>query len=297
MITYTPVIIRTYSVSTTFRITSKNCDPDLNGAYWVAAPICPYNDSGVDATFYTGSSNLSVSFQSNIQADGTGTTESENILTATQGFEILQCSNPVAPPFVQAMDPLLPNNASEYSDAGNLVSPFFYKDTRNQGAAGQRTFLDERTFFVQPSLTETVTSEWQGWAIPPAKIAPHWRDPSLVKEIPVAAQIPLNKVSPNPPDPVYSLFPLQSRSDWVTNPAVTVAYGAGAVAATGGIPSQARVDVSSKSLGAAGVATTAAASSAPLLAISSQGITARQIQAIQTAPLAATTALARFNRG
>lgn len=289
----------TRDVSTTFRITSKNCAPDLSGAYWAPAPACPYNynDTGVDATFYTSSSNLSVSFQSNIQANGTGTTEPENILDSTQNFEILRCSNPLAPPFSLAADPL-PSNAQEYWDAGNLVSPFFYKDTKNQGAAGQQIFQDERTFFVQPSLTETIT-EWDGWAIGPLKPSPIWTNPNLLKSIPVVAQVPLASVPLNPGDPVHSIYPMHNLTDWVTNPAVTVAYGGVAVAKTGGV----RAVVSSGIFKTTGVidrlpgAALAPMAHANVLTVNNQGITTSQLRAIQRVLPASTTRLIPMEKG
>ena len=46
-----------------------------------------------------------------------------------------------------------------------------------------RTFLDQRTYFVQPSLTETVIDEWYGWAIGPSTPTVNWYDPIYLDNI------------------------------------------------------------------------------------------------------------------
>ena len=231
-----------------FRITSKNCSPDLNPAYWVPGATSPYNVSGIDATFYTGSSNLSASFRTNIQSDGSSTVETETILNTVQNYEVLACSNLIAPPFLPASDPFGPNNPLLYWEAGNLVSPFFFRDTSNPGAAApQPTFLDERTFFVQPSLTETVVREWLGWAIVPYWPAQVWKDPSLIKMIPIVPQVPVPLTAVTLGDPVYSLYQMRSQTDWLSNPAVTVTYGGTAIAKAGGIQQSLPTTVSTAS--------------------------------------------------
>ncbi len=205
-------------VNYAFRVTSKNCDPAF-GANGSAPPSMPYATSAIDATFYTGSRTLSASFESRIESEGKSTPETQPILNDVRQFELLSCSNPVAPPFLPAGDPL-------YWQAGGLVSPFFFKDSANPSAGLGSKFLDERTFFVQPSLTETVVSEYNGWAIAPAQppvqvwIDPHYWEEELV----LVAQVP-KPPGPPDPDPVYSIFPLQDRTDLFTNPTVAVSYG------------------------------------------------------------------------
>lgn len=279
--------------SVAFRITSKNCDPDLNNMYWVPATPPPYDQTGVDATFYTGSSKLSVTFQNNLQADGSGTSESENILDSTQNFEILACANPVAPPFPPTQDPLQLSNAAEYADAGNLVSPFFFKDTSYMTGT-LPTFLDERTFFVQPSLTEQVITEWYGWAIPIPVSAVQWKNPGLLQSVPIHAQVPLPFVPPTPGDPVYSQYPMATQTDWATNPAVTIKYGGVAVTQSGGIPTQVAGGTVSAPVGVAGAAVSAptAKAGASRLMVGNQGITAAQLRTLNATPSAAAATLA-----
>src|SRR5262249_38233143 len=132
-----------------FRITSKNCSPDFGEAYGEFASEVVYNIQFLpDATLYTGSQTLQANFQTAIGLFGS-TPQTENILQSVDNFELLTCGNPVVPPF-------LPPNDPAYQEAGSLVSPFFFKDGPNPNFASQSTFQDERTFFVQPSLTETI---------------------------------------------------------------------------------------------------------------------------------------------
>ena len=126
-----------------FRVTSKNCNPDFGAQYWQADPSMPYSSAPtVDATAHAGSGILDVSFESQITSDGSGTTETENILQTVNNYELLTSANPVAPA------PLLDSSEPLYWQAGGLMSSFFYKDTAHVSTS------DELTFFVQPSLTE-----------------------------------------------------------------------------------------------------------------------------------------------
>lgn len=249
-----------------FRVTSKNSDPDFRSAYWQPPQSSPYNTTGVDATFYTGSSTLSASFQTAIHDDGSSTTEHEGILNTTSDFEILSCANTVVPPFLDPADVRL-------SEAGGLVAPIFFKDGRQPGAGAASAFRDERTFFVQPSLTETVIEEWNGWAIalPPAKA---FVDPKVLREIQVVAQVPQRPVPGDPGDPVYSLGAVRKVNDWATDPGTAIAYGTTLVGRTGGIGT---VNVA---LPAAGT-TTGAATSPGLSVIGRGGLDVRKLQTIQ----------------
>ncbi len=250
-----------------FRVTSKNCDPDFRSSYWQAPQASPYDTSGVDATFYTGVSRLSVSFESEIHDDRSSTTESEPILARTSQFEILTCANPVVPPFLNPADPLL-------SEAGGLVAPIFFKDSRQSDAGAASAFRDERTFYVQPSLTETVVQEWNGWAVapPPART---FKDPGILKEIAVIAQVPGPRVPTPLGDPVYALGEVQQVVDWTTDPATAIGYGDALVGKTGG-------------LGAAAVSAGTPVAAAPagiavgLTVVGARGIAVPQVHTIQT---------------
>jgi hypothetical protein len=223
-------------VGYSFRVTSKNCEPDFGSQYWQAPASQPYNTSGFDATCRPGSGTLAATFQSNIQTSGSGppassTTEQEKILDTVNNFEVLTCANPVLPPQLDPNEPL-------YQQAGGLVAPFFFKDTANPAGAGD-DLSGGVTFFVQPSLTETTVNEWRRWAIPPAAPPWTWSDPSAIGKINVVAQVPVTGRIPPVVDPVYSLLPQKDLSDWVTNPATTIAYGGALIGMSGGVATSA----------------------------------------------------------
>lgn len=225
-----------------FRVTSKNCDPDLNEQYWQPPPENVYINSApypvatlytnsapyLDPTLSTGSGSLSSDFQTAISSDGTTAPTSEKILDTLNDFALLLCANPVAPPFLNPSEKL-------YWEAGALVAPFFFKDAANPNAGTQSTFFDELTFFVQPSLTEQTVTDWDGWAIAPSPPAQIWSDPSVVNTINVVAQVPTGYLPPNLGDPVYSKFSLQSREDWATNQATAISFGNTLVGKTGSL--------------------------------------------------------------
>ena len=111
-------------------------------------PSLPYSTSEVDATAHGGSYALNATFESKVTSNGSSTVENEHLLQSVHNYEVLACANPVVLPFAD------PNAFSFYQDAGSLVAPFFFKDTRNPNV-GSTGFSHELTFFVQPSLTET----------------------------------------------------------------------------------------------------------------------------------------------
>jgi hypothetical protein len=251
-----------------FRVTSKNCSPDFRSSYWLAPQNYPYNTCGIDATRYTGSSNLAATFQTHIQNSSTSTTDTEKILNSVTNFEILPPSNPVAASFLSANEPLL-------SDAGGLVAPIFFKDTSNPGAGATSAFRDERTFFVEPSLTETVIQQWEYWAVQPPS-ANHFADPGILKQIDVVAQVPEYIGPVNPGDPVYSIGSIRDVVDWATNPVTAINFGNSVIGKTGGI--QATV----ANLAGDAVENTGIRNAAPgLSVVGREGLGISQIQILQ----------------
>jgi hypothetical protein len=265
-----------------FRVTSKNCDPELASSFFDFAPPNPYNTSGVDATLLTGASNLSSSFQSNISG-GTSTTDTEAILQTVNNFALLPCSNPVVPsPFLDPSEPF-------YQEAGSLVSPFFCKDTAHPSTN------NELTFFVQPSLTEPTIVEWEGWAILPSTPTTNWSDAGFLNQIHLVAQVPVaGPVPVNPGDPVYSVFPMQKNIDWAASPGTALRYGNVFVGKNGGINVRtgAGTGVSASGASGSGVAlagSTFGASLSKLTArqlltvVEKQGLSLSQLRTIQAA--------------
>jgi hypothetical protein len=207
-----------------FRVTSRNCNPDFSAQYWQADPFMPYSATAVDASAHSGANALDVNFESQITTDGSGTTETEHILQTVNNYELLTCANPVAP------SPLLDPNEPFYWQAGGLVSPFFYKDT------GHPSTSSELTFLVQPSLTEKTVGEWQGWAVAPPLSGQNWTNVAVLDEVVVSPQVPVaGPVAVSAADPAYSVYPMRAAADWATDPATAIAYGASWIGQKGAI--------------------------------------------------------------
>ncbi|MHB8655043.1 MAG: neuraminidase-like domain-containing protein [Terriglobia bacterium] len=246
-----------------FRVTSKNCDPGFDDQYWETAPEMVYDAPGFDATLFTGTGNLTATFQSGISG-GAGTANTENILDTVNDFALLICANTVAPPFLKPSEP-------SYWEAGALVSPFFFKDTTNPNASSQSNFFDELTFFVQPSLTEQTMEEWEGWAIAPSMPVQDWADPNLVNKIDLVSQYPAAVSVPiNPGDPVYSKYSLQPREDWSTNPATAISFGNILVGKTGQLDLK-KMSIMSGGVRVSGPGRTGSAASTPAGGVATRG--------------------------
>ena len=256
-----------------FRVTSKNCNPDFRSDYWIAPQNYPYNTTGVDATRYTGSSKLTATFQTHIQNSSTSTSDTENILKSANNFEILTPSNNVVAPFLDPNDPLL-------TDAGGLIAPVFFKDTSNPGAGVSAAFRDERTFFVEPSLTETVVQEWEQWAVQPPMVN-QFADPNILQHINVVAQVPETIGPVNPGDPEYSVGSIREVNDWVTDPATVLTFGDTVIGKQGGIQTVA-TNVANAGIGNVAVANGGFANAAAGLSIvGREGIGVTQMQSIE----------------
>jgi hypothetical protein len=264
-----------------FRVTSKNCSPDFGTGYWERAQILPYQLYDADATEYLGKGMLQARIENQVSTDGTESFETEEILQTVNDYAVLPCANPVVPPFAD------PNASFFIQDAGSLVAPFFFKDTRNPNAGGS-SLSGESTFFVQPALTETTIEQWTWWAPSPAIPAQDWSDPNVFNNIPVIAQVPTAGPFPvNPGDPVYSIYRMQNTSDWLTNPATAVSYGGSLIGKSGGIGMG--IVSTLRSLG--GVASSASGMIAGLAGgqlrtgltvVGSQGLSLSQLQAMAT---------------
>ena len=280
-----------------FRVTSKNCEPGFGSAFWEAPAPAVYGYDGIDATVRTGSDVFEATFANVISSDGTESVQPAVILGSANAFAFLECANPVVPPFLQPSEP-------EYLEAGSLVAPFFFKDRSHAGTR------QELTFFVQPSLTEKTIVQWDGWAVGPPVI-----DPGIVKsigDIHVVAQVPwVGPIPVDPGDPVYSVYPTQSRIDWATSPTTAVGYQGGWVGQKGGIAVtqigagiglvQATAGTAVNGLAAAVAATAAAAMGGAVGAVvlvGAQGLRAQQVSVLNTAvsALASGTAMPILGR-
>ena len=271
-----------------FRLTSKNSEPAFGAAYWQPPATQPYNFTGVDASMYTGDTSLSVSYESNI-----GQQEIQEIISPVLGkvsqYSVLACGNPVAPPFLDKSDP-------RYTQAGPLVSPFFFKDKADAAKN------NELTFYAQPSLTEQTISTWEGWALPARSPASNVMDGSLLDSINLAAQVPTVGIARPSVNPAASLFAAVPPVDWLTNPATVVSYGGTLVGSAGLVKAlnpQLALNLSTAVVNAAAPATAAAsaAQNARQLAtrgiavVGAQGATGGNLQAaVTSAPLNSSSA-------
>lgn len=261
-----------------FRVTSKNCDPDFGSQYWQPDPAMPYDASGIAGTAHAGNGSLFATFANEIGADGSSTPETEQILESVNNFQLLTCANPVAPsPFLDANEPL-------YWDAGGLVSPFFYKDR------GGPSTTNEATFFVQPWLTEKTVGEWEGWGIPPIGPLLDWSDAKVVDQIEIAPRFPVTGLAATgAADPVYSIYPMQASVDWTADPLTVVAYGNtwigknGGINATGAIVARPTTGRPSLSDGAVTGANGSRPVAGPLNFVGRQGLNPSQLLALKTA--------------
>ena len=204
-----------------FRVTGRNSHPQLSPAFADFAPPNPYNAAGVDAAMLSGWGSLSATFTGDFASTGTTSAKTEPILNTVNNYAIVPCANPIVPsPFLSTSEP-------NYAEAGSLVAPFFYKDTADPSTD------NELTFFVQPSVTETQLVEWEWWAVP---IGPPiaLENQQTITSLPVIPQVPVAGPLPEP-DPAYSLYQVQDRTDWVTQPETVVDYGGVLVNRTGGL--------------------------------------------------------------
>jgi hypothetical protein len=217
-----------------FRLTGRNAkiplvaEPGPPGQFPFQGPLTQL------PTECEGSSQLSALFAADL--DNPTTLSAEPILGTAVAYDLLLPDNPVVPPFG---DP----NGPTGQQAGALVSPFFYKDlTSNSSPA------DERSFYVEPSITDTTITTWNDWAIlPPVTTqAPIAAD---ISKFDVLAQVPYSSyLPPNPSDPEHSLFGVRDNVDWSAQASVGIRFGGTVIGQTG------RADVIASSTGARSVA-------------------------------------------
>lgn len=256
----------------TFRVTSKNCDLVLRDDFLNTSPFNAYDATTVDATLFTGYGSLSATFDNFITTPGgstTTTTTTEPILQSVNSFALLPCSNPVVPsPFLNTSEP-------DYTQAGALVSPFFYKDIHDPSTT------DEMTFYVEPSLTETTIDNWLYWAVRYSPVESVVSSGKYLNNISVIAQgASAGPGAPIEVDTNKSLYAIQDTSDWLTSPATTLLYGGTVVGQYGGI--NANAQPAPPVAGAVQTAPSTAAASAPgRIVVKPRGIASSQINALK----------------
>ena len=220
-----------------FRLTGKNSEPVCSRIYWQWRASTPYRTWGFDATKEVGysadppvnteggTSVFQVHFiQEMIFLDGTLQSikgSLEPVLQNVNSFNLLFCDNlPLA-----SGDLTFHSEFKKYTET--LSSPFFYEDTSDPKTN------QELTFFVQPTLTETSVSRWEGWGIRPSYPHGAFESPNYWNVINLAPQVPVY-YRPIPPDN-ESLFPYRPNVDWIANESVLISCGTSVIGREGGI--------------------------------------------------------------
>jgi hypothetical protein len=281
-------IILDYPIWQAFRLVGKNCEPDLSADNWEHAQYYDYNifSNMVDATKIESSAPFQVTFTEEFQTQNgqvigfVPNMATDTILQLGNIFSLLVCDTPVLPMSVQNNDKL----GFLLGEAKMLGMPFFYQDRDN-----------DITLFVQPSLTETTITEWDWWVIPISIPDPNMANDSWWNTIPLVSQVP--NIGPvNPVDP-SSIYQIQARFDWATNPAAAISFGTSLIGQSGGINLQkvsvaaGSVSIGSSTMGILGnIRTTgsmAALSGNNLIMVGSGGLNLSGLQALKTASSAA----------
>ena len=219
------------AINQAFRLTGKNCEPACSAKYWVQRVYTPYGSYGYDATkdvgfiadppsIATGSGVLQTTYLSQV-TELSGNLQTVNlapqtILQTVNSFNLLVCDNLPQPGFQGST---LTDLVYSYylSQVGSLSSPFFFEDTSDPNAS------EELTFFVQPTITETSVSRWDGWALSPSFPALSTVNPNYWNVVLLTPQIPVFP-PPNPPEP-EAIFQYQPNLDIIVNAATQISYG------------------------------------------------------------------------
>lgn len=192
-------------VDISFRIEGKNSAPEEAAA--LAPPAVPYSTSvrGMD-DFAWGP--LTVDYVDRITDGPALGTRQEHTATARilDAYSQRYTLRVVAGTQTSKTNP----------DNAVLVSPLFYQD-------------DKHTFHVEPALTETALTDYDGWVIPSVTAQStfdqdlYWDRLDLFSQVPTGDTITLGSV------PGSAIYQVEPRADWVTDIGTTIAYEGSAV--------------------------------------------------------------------
>ena len=202
-----------------FYLAGRNSTPEKAGPS--PKPNNPYSANTQNATRYSGSGELKISFQERISTEPgkTPPKASPSILLQGNKHTLVPCDNDLTALGVPEDAQQSAANAAAVKAAiergvgelASLMKPVFYQDNAH-------------TFFAEPSVTERVIEEWQEWVTPPPQPEPAWQNPGWWKDIKVIAELPtLSSASPEDPkggsfiDPGSVINPIPSF-DWLLNP-------------------------------------------------------------------------------
>jgi hypothetical protein len=196
-----------------FRIVSRNAPPRPIDGEPPLSPALTVTPAG--PTAFSASGPCTVTFVDEVVTEDGSSAQphqsTRDILAhPPEDFSILPCDNH------------LDLVADEFAA---ILSPFFFSD-------------DQNTFFVEPSLEEVTTEEWEDWAIPVPKPDPNQYSPDWFKAIPLEPAAAI-KMLPTSVDPgvidSMARFAFRQPADWVTNEATGVLLGTTVVGARGGL--------------------------------------------------------------
>lgn len=208
-----------------FFLAGRNCAPQP--APYNSNPLNPYSTSTPQATRYSGSDALKVTFQERITTEPGKTPPKANpsILQQGRGYTLLPCDNNLTSLGISEDAYQNAANSAEVKAAlergvgeiASLMKPVFYQDNAH-------------TMFVEPNVTERTIEEWQDWVTRTPQPDPEWRGDDWWKGIMVIPEKPKKGLIPGGDprgdfnvDP-GSLIKSKTDFDWLLNPGTALQF-------------------------------------------------------------------------
>ncbi len=216
-------------INQTFRVVNKNSLPQHNYQY-SNLPYEPYSSNGHEATKYTDTGELSVSYTQSIEVSSMSNfpkvvSVNKAILQQGSDYKLLFASNP--PPAPMLNRDRIAMNWLDWFDSPFLIEtltrPFFYQDAEN-------------TFFVEPTMTETKIEEWDWWVIRYPWPYAHLNGDQWWSNLVLQAAVPTTfRMPPIDVIDATSLYHFKPLQDWATNQSTVLHYGDHLVGQSGGL--------------------------------------------------------------
>jgi len=223
-------------INKAFYLAGRNSSPEIkpyedNDELGVR-PDNRYSASKINATRYTGTGELKVTFKERITTGIDKTQQSSNLSILKQDgtYTLLPCNNNLSPldvskeAYQDAENPAAVKAAIEsgLQEISSLIKPIFYQD-------------NEYTFFLEPEVIEKTIEDWQEWIPPTLQLDLDIQVPDLVKE-PWEVWKPY---TPDTGDPWEisidpgSLISAKSKGDWLINSATGLLFDDVVIGPTG----------------------------------------------------------------
>ena len=224
-------------INQSFYLAGRNSAPE--SAAYAPPSANPYGPKAVQATAFTGSGALKVTFAQSITTEGGGAPvpliETPTILGQGRRFSLLPCDNDITlgAPEVGSIDADDPEDVAEAIARGlpeiaSLIKPVFYQDNAH-------------ALFIEPNVEERTLEDWEGWVTPAPQPEEEWERPDWWKDLLVMPEVPATKVPiPDPGDPVWNepldpgcRFEVRPGRDWLINPATVLEFDGELIGRTG----------------------------------------------------------------